>query len=90
MFTEIFCALNWCWLGQAIDNLFTIGMTLLDYAIRFAPVWGLMYALYWIWLVIRTIKTGSPEPILNHIMGLWHLIAAISNLFVNVLRLIRP
>lgn len=88
--TDFFCLLGWCWLGQLIDSLIVVGMTMLDYAIRHAPVFGVMYMLYWIWLIYKTIRTGSPEPIMNHVLFMWNMLSGLASLAVNVLRLIRP
>jgi hypothetical protein len=67
-----------------------VGMTLVDYAVKNAPVFGLMYLLYWIWLIIKTVKTGNPEYILNHVLMIWHLLSGLANVMINFLRLIRP
>jgi hypothetical protein len=88
--TEFFCLLGFCWLGQVIDNLIMVGITLVDYAIKNAPVFGLLYLLYWIWLIIKTVKTGNPEYILNHVLMIWQLLSQISSAILGFLRLIRP
>ena len=88
--TDFFCLIGQCWLGQVIDNLIIVGMTLVDYAIKNAPVFGLMYLLYWIWLIIKTVKTGNPEYILNHVLMIWQLLSQISSAILGFLRLIRP
>jgi hypothetical protein len=67
-----------------------VGMTLVDYAVKNAPVFGLMYLLYWIWLIIKTVKTGNPEYILNHVLMIWNLLSGLANVVLNFLRLIRP
>jgi hypothetical protein len=67
-----------------------VGMTLVDYAVKNAPVFGLMYLLYWIWLIIKTVKTGNPEYILNHVLMIWNLLSGLANAMISFLRLIRP
>ncbi len=88
--TDFFCLIGQCWLGQIIDSLVMVAMSLIDYAIKNASVFGLMYLLYWILLIIRTVKTGSPELIVNHVMLLWQVLSQIGSLIIGFLRLIRP
>ena len=88
--SDFFCLIGQCWLGQVIDSLIIVGKTLVDYAIKNAPVFGLLYLLYWIWLIIKTVKTGNPEYILNHVLMIWQILSQISSAILGFLRLIRP
>ncbi|GIU71961.1 MAG: hypothetical protein KatS3mg003_1440 [Candidatus Nitrosocaldaceae archaeon] len=87
---DLLCPVGFCWLGEAFDGLFIVLDSLIQILIQGIEAWGILYMLYWIWLVIRAIREGNPEPLINHILTVWHVISSIANAFINFFKLIRP
>jgi len=83
---DFFCGVGACWLGDSIDGIWAVGSVLTDFVLKLAPIFGLIYLLYWIWLVIRTVKEGSPEPIINHVMLIWQIITAIAHAIISLIK----
>jgi|GEM_PF-2966835 hypothetical protein len=88
--TDIFCTLGQCWIGEGIDGIYVVATTLLEIAIKLSPMFGVMYFGYWLFLVIRTVREGSPEPIMNHIMFVWQVITGIVHAFMSFIKLFIP
>lgn len=73
-----------CWLWQVAESIWIVATTLAEIGVKLAPIFGTLYMLFWVWLIIKTVKTGSPEPILNHILALWHILGSLFNALVSV------
>lgn len=87
---DFFCGIGQCWLGDLIDAVWQFGQVLIEYAVPLMQIFAIMYVLFWIGLIIKTIKTGSPEPIVNHVMFVWHVMSSIANMFVNMINAVIP
>ena len=87
---DFFCGIGQCWLGDLIDSVWQFGQVLLEYAIPLMQAFALLYMLFWIGLIIKTVKTGDLSPIINHIMFVWHVMSSIANLFVNLINAVIP
>jgi hypothetical protein len=66
--TDIFCTLGQCWIGEDIGNIYVVATILLEIAIKLSTMFDVLYFSYWLFLIIKTVREGSPKPIMNHVM----------------------
>ena len=75
-------------LGEAFGYIHDTFSLMLNVVIAFAPMFPILYAMYLIGVVIKCVNQGSIEPLYDHLISIYNILATLWNAMINAIRLL--